>query len=331
MARRAGVSEATVSRVLNGKPGASDATRATVLKALDATGYGLPRRGLPHRPRLVGLVLPELQNPVFPALAEVVTGALAQQNIMPVLWTPTVAELPAPGYVDPLLEYEISGVIFAGGMYSQADASRDHYRRLREKKLPVVVVNPTVGGLEFPRVATDDVAAVQQAATHLYQLGHRRIGLVLGPEQHVPSDRKAEAFQTFTTRTGDLAATRVERVGFGLDGGRVGGGRLIERGITGVICGSDILALGVIRAARRAGLRVPEDLSVIGYDDSAFLASTDPPLTTVRQPIDAIGRTVVALLVDQINGVVVPPDELLFEPGLVVRASTAPPGRGSAH
>ena len=94
--------------------------------------------------------------------------------------------------------------------------------------------------------------------------------------------------------------------------------------MTGIICGSDVLALGAIRAVRRAGLSVPGDVSVVGYDDSAFMNCTDPPLTTVRQPIEAMGQAAVALLVNQIEGMAVYPEELLFEPELVVRGSTAP-------
>ena len=98
-----------------------------------------------------------------------------------------------------------------------------------------------------------------------------------------------------------------------------GASRLIERGL---ICASDVLALGAIRAARRLGLSVPEHVSVVGYDDSAFMTCTDPPGTTIRQPIEAMGQAVVALLVSEIAGNAVPADELLFEPELVVRGST---------
>jgi DNA-binding LacI/PurR family transcriptional regulator len=94
--------------------------------------------------------------------------------------------------------------------------------------------------------------------------------------------------------------------------------------VTAIVCASDPIALGAIRAVRRAGLRVPEDVSVVGYDDSALMNCTDPPLTTVRQPIEPMGRAAIDLLVQQIAGVEVPNDELLFEPELVVRGSTAP-------
>lgn len=328
IAKRVGVSTATVSRVLNGQPGASAATRAAILKVAAALGDKPASRGLAHRARLVGLVLPELSNPIFPLLAEVVAGSLAHRGIAPVLFSPAVGDTPVAGYMDMLLEHELSGVIFAGGMYAQADESRAHYRRLRQKGLPVVVVNATVSGLEFPRVGTDDGIAVEQALGFLRQLGHERVGLVVGPALHVPSDRKAAAFARLTgpggvTGPGGPGAPLIERTVFSMYAGQVGGDRLIERGATAVICGSDVLALGVVAGARRHGLRVPEDVSVIGFDGSMLLSHTDPPLTSVQQPMETIGRAAVARLVDQIDGVPVPVDEVLFEPYLVVRGSTA--------
>jgi DNA-binding LacI/PurR family transcriptional regulator len=122
---------------------------------------------------------------------------------------------------------------------------------------------------------------------------------------------------------GTLPEDAVERAMFSLEGGQAAAARLVRRGITGIICASDPLALGAVRAARREGLRVPDDISVVGYDDSAFMNCTEPPLTTMRQPIEAMGRAAVELLVTQIQGGSVTPGELLFEPELVVRGSTA--------
>jgi DNA-binding LacI/PurR family transcriptional regulator len=115
----------------------------------------------------------------------------------------------------------------------------------------------------------------------------------------------------------------VERTMFSLEGGHAAGTQLIQAGVTGIVCASDPLALGAIRAARRAGLSVPADISVVGYDDSVFMSCTDPPLTTVRQPIEAIGRAAVEMLTGQIEGSAVSPNELFFEPEIVARGSTA--------
>jgi DNA-binding LacI/PurR family transcriptional regulator len=324
VAKKVGVSEATVSRVLNDKPGVSESTRAAVLTALDVLGYERPTQLRGERARLVGLVLPELGNPIFPALAEVVGGGLAQRGFTPVLCTRTAGGLSEADYVRMLLEQHVSGVVFAGGHYAEADAPHDHYRRLLELRLPVVLVNAASDNLDFPRVSTDDAVAVEQAFGHLTSLGHERIGMVLGPEDHIPSRRKLAAFQAAAHRIGlEIVPGSAERSLFSLEGGQAVTNRLVKKGITGIICASDVLALGAIRAVRRLGLAVPEDISVVGFDDSAFMNCTNPPLTTVRQPIEAIGRAAVTLLANQIERAPVTAEELLFEPELVVRGSTA--------
>ncbi|MBQ1050915.1 LacI family DNA-binding transcriptional regulator [Micromonospora sp. C51] len=325
VARKAGVSEATVSRVLNGRDGVAEATRTAVLTALDVLGYERPSKLRGERARLVGLVLPELQNPIFPALAEVVTGSLAQRGFTPALCARTIGGVSESAYVEMLLDHQVSGVIFAGGSYALADASHEHYRRLTDRGLPVVLVNAGVDELGFPRVSTDDAVAVEQAYGHLRSLGHERIGLVLGPEDHVPSRRKLTAMGRVTGWS--EGTDWVERSSFSMEGARVAATKLVDRGVTGIICASDVLALGAIRAVRRLGLSVPDDVSVVGYDDSAFMTCTDPPLTTVRQPIETMGQAAVDLLVTQIEGGGVLTDELLFEPELVVRGSTAPTPR----
>ncbi|MBB2942621.1 DNA-binding LacI/PurR family transcriptional regulator [Actinoplanes lutulentus] len=320
VAKKAGVSEATVSRVLNGRSGVSEATRTSVLTALDVLGYERPTKLRGERARLVGLVLPELQNPIFPALAEVVTGSLAQRGFTPALCARTIGGVPESDYVEMLLDHQVSGVIFAGGSYALTDASHEHYRRLTDRGLPVVLVNAGVDELGFPRVSTDDAVAVEQAWGHLRSLGHERIGMVLGPEGHVPSGRKLAAMIQVA---GDNPSF-VERSSFSMEGARVAATKLVERGVTGIICASDVLALGAIRAARRLGKAVPADVSVVGFDDSAFMTCTDPPLTTVRQPIETMGQAAVDILVSQIEEARVLSDELLFEPELVVRGSTGP-------
>jgi DNA-binding LacI/PurR family transcriptional regulator len=323
VAKQAGVSEATVSRVLNGKPGIADATRAAVLTALDVIGYERPTHLRVRRARMVGLVVPELQNPIFPALAEVVGGALAQRGFNAVLCTRT-GSMSEAEYVEMLLERQVSGMVFAGGQYAEADAPHDHYARLLKLRLPVVLVNAAAEHLDFPRVSTDDAVAMEQAYGHLASLGHERIGLILGPPDHVPSRRKLAAFEAVAHAAGGAhTAELVERTMFSLEGGHAAATRLIKQGATGIVCASDPMALGAIRAARRAGLSVPGDVSVVGYDDSAFMNCTDPPLTTVRQPIEAIGRAAVALLTGQIEGAAVQAEELFFEPELVARGSTA--------
>ena len=325
VAKKVGVSEATVSRVLNEKPGVSESTRQAVLTALDVLGYERPTKLRGERARLVGLVLPELQNPIFPAFAEVVSGALAQQGYTPVLCTQTVGGVSEADYVDLLLQQQVSGVVFAGGLYAQAAAPHAHYRRLAERGLPTVLVNAGIDGLGFPHVSCDDAVAVEQAMGHLISLGHTRIGMLLGPDDHIPSRRKLERGKAVAAAAGiTLGSDDVVHALYSLEAAQAAAVRLLNRGITGIVCASDPMALGAIRAVRRAGLSVPGDVSVVGFDDSALMNCTEPPLTTVRQPIDTMGRMVIELLIGQIAGTPVPHDELLFEPELVVRNSTGP-------
>ncbi|NGO76640.1 LacI family transcriptional regulator [Streptomyces sp. YC504] len=324
VAKKVGVSEATVSRVLNNKPGVSEATRQSVLSALDVLGYERPTQLRGERARLVGLVLPELQNPIFPAFAEVIGGTLAQQGLTPVLCTQTKGGVSEADYVELLLQQQVSGVVFAGGLYAQADAPHDHYKQLAARNIPVVLINAAIADLGFPAVSCDDASAVEQSWRHLASLGHERIGLVLGPADHMPSQRKLIGARAAAKAAGgSLPDEHVVRGMFSLEGGQAAATRLIDAGVTGLICASDPQALGAVRAARRRGLDVPREISVVGYDDSAFMNCTEPPLTTVRQPIEAMGRAAVELLSLQIAGSSVPSEELLFEPELVVRGSTA--------
>jgi DNA-binding LacI/PurR family transcriptional regulator len=325
VAKKAGVSEATVSRVLNDKPGISASTRAAVLTALDVMGYERPTQLRGERARLIGLVLPELQNPIFPALADAIGGGLVQRGFTPVLCTRTAGGLSEADYVDMLLERQVSGMVFGGGQYAEADAPHGHYLRLLELRLPVVLVNAASEHLDFPRVSTDDAVAVEQAFGHLISLGHERVGLILGPPDHMPSRRKQEAFELAAGRAGlTLSPDYVEHTMFSIEGGQVAASRLLKQGVTGIVCASDPLALGAVRAVRRAGLAVPAGVSVVGFDDSALMSLTDPPLTTVRQPIEAMGRAAVELLAGLMAGAEIATGEMLFEPELVVRGSTAP-------
>ncbi|BCJ52935.1 LacI family transcriptional regulator [Actinoplanes sp. NBRC 14428] len=322
VARHVGVSQATVSRVLNDKPGISQATRDAVLTALDVLGYERPAKLRGERARLVGIVLPEMANPVFPALAEAMAGALAKRGFSPVLCTRTVDGVSEADYVSILLEQQVSGVLFGGGHYQEGDADHGHYALLRERSLPTVLVNAAVDGLGFPQVGTDDAHGTDMAYAHLAALGHDRIAVLLGPADHVPSARRLAAYLAARDRHGHDGPAIVGRSPFTMAEAQVAAARLIGEGARALICAGDVMAIGAIRAAHRLGLSVPGDVSVVGFDDSPVMACTDPPLTTIRQPVDAMGRAAVSLLLHQIEGHPSRREELLFEPELVVRAST---------
>ena len=235
-----------MSRVLNQRPGVAEPTRQAVLTALDVLGYERPTQLRGERARLVGLVLPELQNPIFPAVADVIGGALAQQGFTPVLCTRTVGGFTEAAYVDLLFDQQVSGVVFAGGMYAQEDAPHGHYARLAERNLPVVFINAAAAWLDFPTVSCDDTMAAEQAVDHLVALGHRAHRLA-------PRARRTTCRAIASATAGANAAARhdleipdhrVARSTFSAEGGQAACGDLLDSGVTAIVCASDPLALG---------------------------------------------------------------------------------------
>jgi LacI family transcriptional regulator, repressor for deo operon, udp, cdd, tsx, nupC, and nupG len=327
IAAQAQVSEATVSRVLNDKPGVAPETRQAVLTALDVLGYERPVRLRKRSAGLVGLVVPELDNPIFPAFAQVIESVLAQSGYTSVLCTKTPGGVTEDEYVEMLLDRQVNGIVFVSGLHADTSADHDRYRKLVARKLPIVLITGFVPGVEAPFISCDDRAAAELAVSHLVALGHRRIGIISGPERFMPVQRKLAGFRATMTRllgtTGAELESLISLSLFGVEGGAAAAGRLLDRGVTGIVCGSDLMALGAIREARSRGLRVPADVSVVGYDDSPLIAFTDPPLTTCRQPVSAMAVAGVRALIDEINGHAAPHSEYMFSPELVVRGSTA--------
>lgn len=320
----AGVSVATVGRVLNGKPGIAQGTRDAVLTALDVLGFERPAASRTRHAGLVGLVVPDLQNPIFPAFVDAVLAGLARQGLMPVLCSRTTDGLSEANYIKLLLNHKVAGIIFIGGSF--ADAGPEYGKKLRDQQIPLVFINPADVN-DLPQVSVDDAAAIDQALDHLTALGHRRIGLVLGPVGHVPSARKLGAYVAYGERAGWSHTWRdlVAHTTFSMEGGMAAAGRLAAADVTALVCASDALALGVIRAVHRQGGTVPGDMSVVGFDDSVYMSATDPALTTVRQPFRAMGAAAVELLAAQVDGHAVAGGEMSFEPELIVRASTGAP------
>jgi LacI family transcriptional regulator, repressor for deo operon, udp, cdd, tsx, nupC, and nupG len=327
IAAQAGVSEATVSRVLNGKQGVAATTRESVLAALDVLGYERPLKLRQRSAGLVGLITPELENPIFPAFAQVIAQGLTRQGYTPVLATQTPGGSTEDELTEMLVDRGVAGIVFVSGLHADTTADMQRYERLRGQGVPFVLINGYSDKVRAPFVSPDDRAAMRLAVTHLAELGHRRIGLALGPERFVPVQRKIEGFLTAVRDQLDLTADQtrefVQHSLYTLEGGQAAAGALLDRDCTAVVCASDMMALGAIRAARQRGLTVPGDVSVIGFDDSPLIAFTDPPLTTIRQPVPAMGQAAVRALLEEIGGTPAPHSEFVFLPELVVRGSTA--------
>ncbi|MBB2744183.1 UNVERIFIED_ORG: DNA-binding LacI/PurR family transcriptional regulator [Microbispora rosea subsp. rosea] len=324
IAAQAGVSEATVSRVLNGKPGVSKATRQAVLAALDLVGYERPQRLRQRSNGLIGLITPELDNPIFPAFAQAIEKALTQYGYTPVLCTQMPGGAPEDEFTELLLDRGVSGMVFVSGLHADTTARSDRYSQLISQEVPIVLMNGHAADVEAPFVSPDDRLAARLAVQHLVDLGHERIGLAVGQARFVPVIRKIEGYRQAlaellgVTDTADLISHSL----FSVEGGQAAAAYLLDRGCTGVVCASDLMAIGAIRACRERGLSVPGDVSVVGYDDSPLIAYTDPPLTTVRQPVQAMAAAAVDTLLEVIGGAPSRHHELVFRPELIVRGST---------
>ena len=328
VAVKAGVSVATVSRVLNDRPGVSDRTRSDVLLALDLLGYQAPLK-LRRRPGgVVGLVVPELRNPVFPAFAEASEMELSRQGYSQVLCSQQLGGVHEDEHVRRLLEHGVTGMVFVAGIHAVRDADPTRYQALVDRGVPIVLVNGPLEGVDAAAVSTDSTMAVDIAVRHLADLGHVHIGLAAGPSRYTLVQRRITGFHEAMRRYVGLDAAAspgrplIAASVFTVQGGELAAADLIASGATAIVCASDLMALGAIREARRRGLAVPRDISVVGSDDNPLLEFTDPPLTTVRQQTADMAGTAVRMLLDEARGQPSPRGEFLFRPDLVVRGST---------
>lgn len=325
VARRAHVSEATVSRVVNGKAGVSAETRASVLAVLAELGYQPPGLDAPARIGLIGLIVPELDNPIFPSFAQSIEARLLTLGYVSVLCCAGRIGAKEEDYVPTLLDRRVAGIVFVSGRHSIVDGDHTIYRSLLDRHLPLVFVNGAADQIAVPTVSTDEVAAASIAVEHLARLGHRRIGFLTGSFSHVCVGRRYAGYRGAIDRLGlDDDPELVARSTFTVSGGEAAAPRLLDAGATAIITGNDLMALGVISAVRRAGLDVPADISVVGYDDTELISFTDPPLTTVRQHVGVISDHAVEVLMSQIEGRSLEASEYLVRPDLIVRGSTGP-------
>jgi DNA-binding LacI/PurR family transcriptional regulator len=219
-------------------------------------------------------------------------------------------------------------MIFISCEMTNMSGEHDHYGRLVEEGARMVFVNGALNALSVPSVAVDERLAGEYATQHLIDLGHRRIGYVAGPDYYLPTRQKAAG------RVSALRAAGLETEGqvvyghdFTVEEGRRALRLLLESSAvpTGVICSSDLMAIGVLQEAARRGLRVPDDLSVVGFDGIEAAAWTTPALTTVAQPIEEIAETAVNALRTLVADPEKPLPDYSFRPRLEVRESTAPP------
>lgn len=331
IAEAAGVSIATVSRVLNRRAGVNDQTRARVLEVVAQRPYRRRGLGALHRTGVIGLLVPELSNPVFPAFAEELETRAAQAGYSALLCNTRSAGIREEEYTRMLLGRGVEGMVFVCPDQADSSAARARYRKLRDDGVHIVFINSGAVSTEVPEIAVDQQAAGYTATRHLLNLGHQRIGFVCGPAHALPARLLQIGWTAALEEAGHPADPHLVAHGpFGADGGALAMSRLLDDAApTGVICASDLMAMGAIREAARRGLTVPGDLSVVGFDDIALASYWSPPLTTLAQPIPAMAAATIDELVaglDPDPRADHPPASRIFRAELVVRGSTAAPG-----
>ncbi|WP_406341114.1 LacI family DNA-binding transcriptional regulator [Streptomyces sp. NBC_00648] len=324
VAAHAQVSEATVSRVINRRQGVSRKTRETVEQALAELGYERPTQG-----QLVAVVTEFVSNPFFADVAERIESALAPHGLKTILCPVFPGGVQELDFLSALVDKGVAAVVFLSASNTVEGADTDSYELLRQRRVPYVGINGEFAdGVPVPVFSTDDALAAELAVDHLHRLGHRRIGMASGPSGNRPADRRVRGFVEAMTRRGaDDAERWVARQSYTVEGGQAAAASLVALGATAIVAASDYMALGAVRGLRRQGLSVPDDVSVVGYDGSSITEFTDPALTTVRQPADRLALEVGRSVLSLVSNREVPTGELLFDPELVIRASTGPAPR----
>jgi DNA-binding LacI/PurR family transcriptional regulator len=331
VAELAGVSTATVSRVLSGSLGSEAATRERVLSAAERLDYrpSATARALRRRAtQTLGLLVTDIINPFFPEVARAVEDAAHLHGYGLLLCNAADDPKRELAYLNLLLERRVDGVVVASSR-----VTRRHAALLARSPVPVVLVNSEARGSGLPAITTDNRRAARLAAVHLLSLGHTTIAHVTAPAANAAAGLRLAGVRDALRAagvTGELA------IAMG-DGHVEGGERAVAElladapAVTAIACYNDLTAIGALRAARACGRRVPDDLSVVGFDDIDLAAWTDPPLTTVAQPTAEMGRLAVEHLAARLEAGAAAdgggPEVVHLPATLVQRGSTAPPSR----
>lgn len=325
VAAHAGVSIGTVSNVLNRPDLVAEATRRRVRYAIDALGYvrnDSARQLRAGHSRQIALVVLDVANPFFTDVVRGAETAAEERGVTVVVCNSGEDANRERRHLELLEEQRIRGVLI-----TPVDDSRgSRLEQLIQRGTPVVLVDRGSGWPSRCSVAVDDVLGGRLAGRHLVEQGHRRIAFVGGPNSiRQVADRQAGIAEAVA---GQAELSIVDTPNLTVVAGKVAAGTIAElpaeRRPTAVFCANDLLALGALQEMTRRGLRVPQDIALIGYDDIEFAEAAAVPLSSVRQPREQLGRTAAQLLLEEIeDGDRHRHRHVVFQPELVVRNSTA--------
>ena len=301
VAESAGVSVSTVSRYVNGQLSLKPGTEARVLAAMESLGYPHSRRVTRPRPAstgVIGLIIPSIGTMYFGRIAEAVVAA-ADVNGFSVLTASTFSRVRKENdYVDLMLQKSVDAIIYAGSHTTNAALER-----VIASGVPVVVIDEAIEGSSVDTVLVDDYAGAYQAVAHLTSAGHRRIALLSGPRGLTSVVERTRGFRDALAKAEidpdeQLVLSGAFSEDFGV--GAVSHLLAAKEQPTAVFAASDTIALGVLIGASNLGIRVPEELSVAGFDDVPAAGYVSPRLTTVRTPVDRMASSAIAMVVERL-------------------------------
>lgn len=317
VARKAGVSVATVSRAMRGDHAISEATTRRVKAAVKSLNYRSRGGGRRRALTTVGVVFPDVVNPFFGLMLDGIMDAAYTHSVSCIL--ADLDHLPerTPPVLSRLTRAEVQGIICV-----PAGADAEPYRADGVLGRPLVFVDRVLDGLDVSAVVCDNNDGAYQACRYLLKLGHRRIAYLGGPADSSTSRERSQGFRRALDEEGVapdaalvLAGEFSQEWALGAMRTLLGGGRPF----TAVLATADVMAFGVMQACKEAGLRIPEDISLVGYDDIPFTASIG--LTTVAQPAREMGRNALLLLLDIMQGRISEPRRIVLRPSMVLRSS----------
>jgi LacI family transcriptional regulator len=331
VARAANVHPGTVSRALNEETRSlvNPDTAERVIRVAGELGYRPNRiaRGLKtSRSHTIGVLIPDITNPLFPPILRGIEDRLDQAGYTSLIVNTDNDSERERIYLDTMRARQVDGFISA-----TARLDRELLVELAEAGTPLVLVNRSLEDGSVPAVTIDDSQGIALAVEHVVALGHERIAHVAGPQNLSTGHRRHRGFVEAMHAAGLEA--RPEYVRFGALFTDEEGARACEElldavpEVTAIVAGNDLMAIGCYDALERRGLSCPDDVSVVGFNDMPFVDRLRPPLTSVRIPKREIGQVAADLLLEQLGGGGEAASEILLEPTLAVRGSTAPPRR----
>ncbi|WP_347290228.1 DNA-binding transcriptional regulator CytR [Kluyvera georgiana] len=324
VALQANVSTATVSRALMNPEKVSQATRNRVEQAALEVGY-LPqmqgRNMKRNESRTILVIVPDICDPFFSEVIRGIEVTAAAQGYLVLIGDCAHQNQQEKTFIDLIITKQIDGMLLLGSRLP-FDASIEEQRNLP----PMVMANEFAPELGLPTVHIDNLTAAFDAVNYLHELGHQRIGCIAGPEEMPLCHYRLQGYVQALRRSGITVDPHyIARGNFTYEAGASALEQLLAlpKPPTAVFCHSDIMALGALSWAKRRGLKVPEDLSIIGFDNISLAEFCDPPLTTVSQPRFDIGREAMLLLLNQLSGQFVDSGSRLLDCELIVRGSTS--------